>query len=118
MLEIIRDFCLAKPGVTEDMKWGDHLVFSVGLKMFAIFGLDQTPINASFKVNPEHFDSLAQEDRFYPAPYLARDTWIGTQDLENLTWKEWQKFLEEAYQLKFQRLPKKTQHQILAEGNR
>ena len=118
MLEQIREFCLAKPGVTEDMKWGDHLVFSVGLKMFAIFGLDQTPINASFKTNPEKFENLCQEGRFYPAPYLARDTWVGTLDIENLTWKEWKEFLDEAYQLKFERLTKKLQRQILEEGNR
>ena len=118
MLEQIREYCLQKPGVTEDMKWGDHLVFSVGLKMFAIFGLDQIPINASIKIDPEKFEERCQEDRFYPAPYLARDTWVGTSDLENLTWNEWKTFLDEAYQLKFNRLPKKLQIQLLEAGNR
>ena len=118
MLEQIREYCLAKPGVTEDLKWGDHLVFSVGLKMFVIVGLDQFPQNISIKVNPEKFEELCQEERFFPAPYLARDTWIGSSHLENLTWNEWKVFLDEAYQLKFERLTKRLQRQILEEGNR
>jgi predicted DNA-binding protein (MmcQ/YjbR family) len=86
--------------------------------MFAIFGLDQTPINASFKTDPETFEERCQEYRFYPAPYLARDTWVGTSDLEHLSWNEWKTFLDEAYQLKFNRLPKKLQLQLLEAGNR
>ena len=81
MLEQIREYCLSKPGVTEDMKWGDHLVFSVGLKMFAIFGLDQTPINASFKTDPETFEARCKEDRFTPLP-----TWPETPGLALPTW--------------------------------
>jgi len=30
------DFCRTLPGATEDVKWGSHLVFSVGDEMFAM----------------------------------------------------------------------------------
>ena len=39
-VESIRRWCLALPGVTEDIKWDDDLVFSVGGKMFCVAMLD------------------------------------------------------------------------------
>jgi predicted DNA-binding protein (MmcQ/YjbR family) len=33
-IEELREFCIRLPAVTEDIKWGDNLVLSVGNKMF------------------------------------------------------------------------------------
>jgi predicted DNA-binding protein (MmcQ/YjbR family) len=71
----LMDLCRSLPGVTEDVKWGDNLVFSVGDKMFAIFNLgDETPF--SFKVDEDAFDVLVQQEGIRPAPYLARHSWV------------------------------------------
>ena len=65
------ELCRSLPGVTEDVKWGDNLVFSVGKKMFAVFDLPAgEPF--SFKVDPDVFSMLTQQRGIRPAPYLAR----------------------------------------------
>ena len=70
------ELCKALPGVTEDVKWGDNLVFSVGGKMFAVFDLpDGEPF--SFKVDPDAFSLLTQQPGIEPAPYLARHSWVS-----------------------------------------
>jgi predicted DNA-binding protein (MmcQ/YjbR family) len=35
-IEDLRDFCLTLNAATEDIKWGNNLVFSVGGKMFCL----------------------------------------------------------------------------------
>jgi predicted DNA-binding protein (MmcQ/YjbR family) len=39
-IEELREFCMALPGVTEDVKWGNDLCFSVGKKMFTVTSVD------------------------------------------------------------------------------
>jgi len=63
-IEQLRDICLNFPGVTEDIKWENHLCFCVAEKMFLIAGLDESPIPASFKVPPEQFDEVASKNGF------------------------------------------------------
>ena len=47
----VLDFCRGLPGATEDVKWEKDLVFSVGAKMFVVFGLPENePVG--FKVDP------------------------------------------------------------------
>lgn len=41
IIEDIQTICKSLPGVTEDIKWGHDLVFSIGGKMFCVVGLDQ-----------------------------------------------------------------------------
>ena len=40
-IEEIQNLCKQLPGVTEDIKWGNDLCFSVGGKMFLVAGLEQ-----------------------------------------------------------------------------
>ena len=68
--------CRRLPGTTEDLKWGQDLVFSVGAKMYAVFDLDSTA-KAAFKVSPPLFATLTQRPGIVPAPYLAREQLLG-----------------------------------------
>jgi predicted DNA-binding protein (MmcQ/YjbR family) len=112
LLEEIREYCLSKPGVTEDMKWGNHLCFSVGLKMFFIVGLDEHPTTASIKVGSDEWDFWLEQIGVKPAPYLARDQWIFFSNMEQLTFKTWKERIDIAYDLKFLKLTKKLQKEI------
>jgi predicted DNA-binding protein (MmcQ/YjbR family) len=38
-VEDIQNICRQLPAVTEDIKWGHDLVFSIGGKMFCVVGL-------------------------------------------------------------------------------
>ncbi|WP_421763346.1 MmcQ/YjbR family DNA-binding protein [Ekhidna sp.] len=107
-IETIRTYCLQQPGVTEGLKWGDHLTFMVGEKMFAIFGFDQTPINASFKVSDDDFEEMQDRPGMKAAPYLARYKWIAVEDISMIPEKEWYGILDQSYELIKMKLPKKT----------
>lgn len=53
-LEIFREYCLAKKGVTEELPFGpDALVFKVMGKMFALTPLDIPDFRISLKNTPE-----------------------------------------------------------------
>ncbi len=111
-IDEIREYCLAKAGVTEGMKWGEHLTFMVAEKMFAIFGLDQTPVNASFKVSDEDFDEMKHRPGLKPAPYLARYKWIALEDINLISTSQWKEILDQSYELIRQKLPKKIQETL------
>ena len=54
-IEKLRNLCRALPAVTEDVKWGHDLCFSVAGKMFCVAALEG-PLTVSFKVRDEEFD--------------------------------------------------------------
>ena len=74
----LADDCRALPGTTEDRKWDDHPVFSVGGKMYVI--LSHEPEQAdrvSLAADPERFLELTDVPGITPAPYLARYQWVA-----------------------------------------
>ncbi|MBA2498149.1 MAG: MmcQ/YjbR family DNA-binding protein [Chitinophagaceae bacterium] len=106
-IENLRTLCLHLPGVTEDVKWDNDLVFSVANKMFCAASLEP-PFRISFKVTDEEFELLTDREGFMPAPYLARAKWIAVTDPVKLSLQEWEYYTEQSYQLVKARLPKKT----------
>ncbi len=111
-IEEIRDHCLTLPGTTEGMKWGEHLAFMVGNKMYAIFGLDQTPINASFKVSDDDFEEMSGLPGMKPAPYLARNKWIAVDDIRFINDEKWKNILDKSYGIIRDKLPKKIRENL------
>ena len=108
----IREICLTYPGVTEDIKWGDHLCFNVGGKMFIVTAPDNVPVSASFKTSDEDFDTLPNREGFIPAPYMARNKWIYVDDIKRFSKKDWENHLRKAYDLIFSKLPQRHQNEI------
>ena len=74
-IDVVRTICRALPAVTEDIKWGSDLVFSVGAKMFAVVNTEQ-PHTLAFKCTPEMFAELIEREGIIPAPYMARNMWV------------------------------------------
>lgn len=111
-LEDLRTLCLSLPAATEDIKWGQDLVFSIGAKMFCATGLDQTPVSASFKVKDEDFDEFCSRPGFMPAPYLARYKWVAVDDITRLSRGEWEQCIRQSYELVKARLPAKVKKQL------
>src|SRR3954468_18809519 len=110
--EDIRSFCNALPGVTEDVKWGNDLVFSIGGKMFCVVGLDQSPTSASFKVRDEEFDEISNWPGFKPAPYVAKYKWVLIEDINKMKKSDWQKYLRQSYDLVKEKLSTKLKNQL------
>ena len=105
------------PGVTQEIKWHDDLVFMVGGKMFCVFcfqGKNQGQV--SFKVEDERFLELTDRPHIHPAPYMARAHWISLLPLADMPRDELQALLHRAYTLVFAKLTRKLQREIEAQS--
>jgi predicted DNA-binding protein (MmcQ/YjbR family) len=105
----IRRVCLAFPQATEQVQWGDHLVFKVAGKVFVIAALSPGPLICSFKVPSEEFPELTERLGIVQAPYLARGQWVAVEPEASLLAAEWKRLLRQSYDLVVAKLPKKTQ---------
>ena len=111
-IEDIRVMCKTLPGVTEDIKWGNDLVFSIGGKMFCVAGLEQSPTTASFKVKDEEFEEMCNRPGFKPAPYVAKYKWVWMDDINKLKKTEWKHYVKQSYDLVKEKLPAKLKKQL------
>lgn len=111
-LEQIRTYCLSFPHVTETVQWGYDLVFKIGGKMFAVTALEAAPVCLSFKCTPEKFAELIERDNIIPAPYVARYHWVALERFNALSERELKALLREAYDLVFEKLPKKAKAEL------
>jgi predicted DNA-binding protein (MmcQ/YjbR family) len=102
----LRRICLAFPGVTEDVKWGQDLCFCIGGKMLAAVNLEP-PHQLSFKCTPETFAELVERDGVAPAPYLARAMWVQESELGAVfDRRELESLLRSSYDLILAKLPR------------
>jgi len=110
-IEELRDFCLSLPAVTEDIKWGEHLVFSVAGKIFCLTGLEP-PLQVALKVPEEQFDELTLSGEITQASHFARRQWMTVLDESRFSRAEWEHYIRQSYHLVIAKLPVKTR-QIL-----
>ena len=105
-IDAVRTICRAFPGVTEDIKWGSDLVFSVGGKMYTVICLDP-PHTVAFKCTTEMFAELVEREGIIPAPYLARASWVQAQGLaDSLDRRELEQLVRASHELVSAKLPK------------
>lgn len=109
----LKDFCRSLPGTTEDVKWIDHLVFSIGGKMYAIFNLDDEE-QFSLKCSDEDYDRLTCVEGIIPAPYAARFSWVKAEQRRAQPDAEWRTLLAHARELVLAGLPKKARASLHA----
>jgi predicted DNA-binding protein (MmcQ/YjbR family) len=111
-VEDIQMICRQMPAVTEDIKWGHDLVFSIGGKMFCVAGLEQSPTTASFKVKDEEFEEMCNRPGFKPAPYVAKYKWVWIEDINKMKKTDWKKYLQQSYDLVKNKLSAKLKKQL------
>jgi predicted DNA-binding protein (MmcQ/YjbR family) len=104
----LQSICKKLPGVTQDIKWENHLCFNIGEKMFLVTSPDSVPVTASFKVSDVDFEELSNKEGFKPAAYLARYKWIFVEDINYMNKKEWIATINQSYKLIASKLPAKT----------
>jgi predicted DNA-binding protein (MmcQ/YjbR family) len=93
-LEKVRELCLAMPKTSEKLSHG-HPTFYVGKRAFAVYGL----YSPSLAVKPSAsrgFD-LADDPRFFPTPYMAKNGWWSLRLEEPIEWEQVRELLEESY---------------------
>ena|ERR1700686_4669977 len=111
-IDQLRNLCLSFPGATEQIQWGDDLLFKVGGKMFAVTPLVPSKVCLSVKANPESFAELTERPGVIPAPYLARAKWIALESRDALPDVEIAQLLRESYELVLAGLPRKMRESI------
>jgi predicted DNA-binding protein (MmcQ/YjbR family) len=107
-LEWIRNLCLALPGATENVQWGNHLVFKANGKIFAVASLEPHGGALTFKCTPEEFADLSERPDCAPARYVGHARWITLQSLDALPARETQRLLRQSYDLIVRKMPRKA----------
>ncbi|HXI90182.1 MAG TPA: MmcQ/YjbR family DNA-binding protein [Blastocatellia bacterium] len=110
-LDSIRNYCLSLPHATEDIQWGNDLLFRISGKIFAGMSLDP-PHSISFKCTPEKFDELIEFEGIIPAPYMARNKWVMLEHLDALNDAEIKRLIQNSYEMIFSKLTKKAQAEL------
>src|SRR6267142_7103847 len=111
-IDQLRILCLSFPGVTEQIQWGDDLLFKVGGKMFAVSRLEPAKVWISLKASPENFAELTERPGVIPAPYLSRAKWIALESADALRDAEISQLLRESYELVLAKLPRRMRESI------
>ena len=110
-IDQLRSFCLKLPATTEDVKWDNDLVFSVGGKMYTVASLD-APFKCCFKVPDEDYEELSSREGFIPAPYMARAKWVQVTKPSVIGKKDWESYIRESYELVKAKLTKKQKQEL------
>ena len=108
-LEQFREYCLGKPGAAEDMPFGeDVLVFKVAGKMFALASLDEVPVTANLKCDPDL--ALELRDRYEqvrPGYHMNKKHWNTIEIGTGIPDAELRHMIDHSYGLVLKSLPKK-----------
>ena len=110
-IDSIRDYCLSLPNATEDVQWGNDLLFRIAGKIFAGVGLEAASY-LSFKCTPEKFSELIERNGIIPAPYTARYHWVALERLDGIEETELRGLIRASYDMVLDKLPKKVKTQL------
>ena len=113
--EPLRRYAATLPGATRDIKWGADECYSVGGKMYAVFGISgDKATGMSLKVDPERFLELTDVDGIEPAPYLARAHWVHLRRANAIPAADARALIERSHALIASKLTRKVREAALA----
>lgn len=110
-IETLRELVVNLPAVTEEVKWDNDLCFLIGGKMFCVASLTP-PLKVSFKATEEDFNKLIDSEGIIPAPYMARNKWVQVINVNSISLKEWQFYINQSYNLIKAKLTKKVKMEL------
>jgi predicted DNA-binding protein (MmcQ/YjbR family) len=107
-IDAIREYCLSFPETTEGLQWGDHLLFRIRGKIFAILALDvAAPERITLKSTPEKVPELLEIEGIQRAAYVGRYHWLSLQRFDVVSWSDLRDLIRESYDLVAAKAPKK-----------
>ncbi len=117
-IEEIRDYCLAKPGVTEGFPFDEvTLVFKVMNKMYALVGLERVPPFINLKCDPEQAIELrGQYEEVQPGYHMNKAQWNSIYFTGSIPRDLVLELIDHSYELVVQGL-KKSDRDALNSGN-
>ena len=100
-IEIIRDYVLQKPFVTEGFPFGDGvIVFKVNNKAFLLLPLDGDGLQFNVKCNPEYAIELREQySCIQPGFHMNKKHWNTIFVDGTLTAQQLKKFIYDSYSL-------------------
>lgn len=101
-IELIREYILQKPFVTEGFPFGeDTLVFKVKEKIFFLAGLDSAPLQFNVKCNPDKALELREEypETVLPGYHMNKKHWNTIIVDGRLTAKQLKEMIDDSYNL-------------------
>ena len=106
--EEFRQFCKAKPGVTEEMPFGpDVMVYKVVGKMFALHSISAEPEQVSLKCDPDLADELRRNHQdIIPGYHLNKRHWNTIVKRGNLPIELMHMMTDHSYDLVVKKLKK------------
>ena len=112
--EEIREYCLAKKGVTEGFPFNQTtLVFKVGGKMFLLMALDTQPLVFSAKNKEDYNQELREKYYQISDAYHMNKTHWNSVVCEGLKSDLIINLIDDSYDLVFESLTKKVKEEIL-----
>jgi predicted DNA-binding protein (MmcQ/YjbR family) len=113
-VETFREYCLRKPGATEDSPFGpEHIVFKVGGKMFALLAFEEVPPSANLKCDPDL--ALELRDRYeqvQPGYHMNKKHWNTVVLSGGIPEREIRNMIDHSYELVVKALPRKTREAL------
>lgn len=113
-IDELREYCLSKKGVTEDLPFGpDTLVFRIGGKMFALIGLNDPDPRINLKCDPERAVELRMDyDSIIPGYHMSKKLWNTVYTANGLEEELITELIDHSYSLILNGLPKAVQKEI------
>lgn len=112
-IEELREYCLTKPGVTEELPFGpDTLVFKVGGKIFMLVGLAQVhELSFNVKCDPEYAVQLREQysATVRPGYHMNKKHWNTVYCNRELADTKILQMIDHSYDLVVRSLPKAAQ---------
>ncbi|MFK7798488.1 MAG: MmcQ/YjbR family DNA-binding protein [Aureispira sp.] len=109
-IELLREYCLSKPSVTESMPFGpDVLVFKVANKVFALTNLEWEYFRVNLKCDPDRAVELRESHpEVQPGYHMNKKHW-NTVDFEGSLPKSMLlELVDHSYDMVVKGLPKKV----------
>lgn len=113
--EALREYCLAKPGVTESFPFDEvTLVFKVGNKVFALLNTESRPTTLNLKCDPERAVQLREEyAAVTPGFHMNKVHWNTVTVDGSVRSSEIQAWIDHSYELVRKSLPKAVREQLI-----
>lgn len=113
-LEFVREYCLSKKGVTEDMPFDDEvLVFRIGGKIFALCDISQFE-SINLKCDPERAIELREQfNGITPGYHMNKKHWNTVASRGDVPDNLFLELIDHSYTLVFQSLTKKQRDELV-----
>jgi len=115
----IKKYCLAFPGVEEELfsAPANILTYKIGGKKFAYFKTsDPEKWRFSFRVLPDRFLELTDQEGIKPARYMHRFHWVSVVKVDSLPQDYLHDLIKWSYQKALSSLSKKKQAEIIGKN--